>query len=146
MTSLMKPSENDTQFEGIFCNCPSDCDATVYLHETSNAKIRKDNNFVKTLRKNDRILHQLESSLASFKEEVEMFNIGNDGVDYENWNCKDNQLCYDIKENKRFLDSIVNDTSVAHFFYKQTGMISYKRDRLFTLTDMLGIFSILWSS
>ena len=112
-----------------YCFCPSDCESTQYVFETSTAwRTPRDSlMLIKSYSKKNKLMDDV-------KKEIKKLDI----------------LCITpeekeirIKELTQLNKSIAYASTRIQFFWKQDTMVSYVRDRHYTIVDMLGMITFL---
>ena len=117
-SKALRPPDADTfdgMIEGAECNCPLDCEETVYSQEISQATIRSGNNIFNRLKVKPNYLWQLKDLMEK-------------NTTSENKRNKLNQTINDI----------TSHGSVVHFYFKETGVVLYNRDELYGIMDLVG--------
>ena len=107
------------------CFCPSDCESTQYVFETSAAwRTPRDTALlIKSYSKKNKLLDNVKKEMAKL-----------------------DALCITpeekekrIQEIKQLNRSIAFASTMIQFFWKQDTMVSYVREQHYTIVDMLGI-------
>ena len=102
--------------EGANCTCPNDCEETIYSQEISQARIRPKSNIFNRLSNKPNYLWKLRDM------------IGKDTTS-ESKATKLNET----------IDAVLKESSVIHFYFKQTGIVQYSRDELYGIMDLVGM-------
>ena len=105
------------------CFCPSDCESTKYIFETSFSP-RSPNDtalLIKSYTKKNKL----------------MYNVKKDIQNLNNFCISSDEKQQRIKEFEQLNNSIAYTSTVLHFFWKEDIMVSYKRDERYTIGDML---------
>ena len=105
------------------CFCPSDCESTKYIFETSFSP-RSPNDtalLIKSYTKKNKLMYNV-------KKEIQTLN---------NLCISSEEKEQRIQEFKQLNHSIAYTSTVLHFFWKEDIMVSYKRDERYTIVDML---------
>ena len=105
------------------CFCPSDCESTKYIFETSFSP-RSPNDtalLIKSYTKKNKLMYNV-------KKEIQNLN---------NFCISSDEKQQRIKEFEQLNHSIAYTSTVLHFFWKEDIMVSYKRDERYTIGDML---------
>ena len=105
--------------------CPSDCESTQYVFETSTAwRTPRDTSYlIKSYSKKNKLLDNVKKEIAKLDamcitpEEKEIR----------------------LEELKQFNKSIAYTSTMIQFFWKEDTMVSYVRDQHYTIVDMMGI-------
>ena len=106
------------------CFCPSDCESTKYIFETSFSP-RSPNDtalLIKSYTKKNKLMYNVTKEIQ---------NVNNFCISSEEKEQR-------IQEFKQLNHSIAFTSTVLHFFWKEDIMVSYKRDERYTIIDMLG--------
>ena len=117
-SKALRPPDADTfdgMIDGATCNCPLDCEETVYSQEISQASIRSGSNIFNRLKVKPNYLWQLKDLMEK-------------NTTSENKRNKLNQTINDI----------TSHGSVVHFYFKETGVVLYNRDELYGIMDLVG--------
>ena len=127
------------------CFCPSDCESTQYVFETSTAwrTPRDTSMLIKSYSKKNKLMDKVKKDI----KELDALCISHEE--------KETRLEELIQLNK----SIAYTSTMIQFFWKEDTMVSYVRDQHYTIVDMLGIIityqynpsshdliNILWTS
>ena len=110
-----------------YCFCPSDCESTQYVFETSTAwRTPRDTlMLIKSYSKKNKLMDNVKKEIKKLDamcitlEEKEMR----------------------IQELKQLNKSIAYTSTMIQFFWKEDTMVSYVRDQHYTIVDMLGIIT-----
>ena len=107
------------------CFCPSDCESTQYVFETSTAwRTPRDTSLlIKSYSKKNKLLDNVEKEIVK----LDALCISPEEKDIR------------IQELKQLNKSIAYSSTMIQFFWKQDTLISYVRDQYYTIVDMLGI-------
>ena len=106
------------------CFCPSDCESTQYVFETSTAWRTPGDTalLIKSYSKKNKLLDNVNQEIAKL-----------------------NALCISpeekrerIQELKQLYKSIAYSSTMIQFFWKDDTIISFVRDQHYTIVDMLG--------
>ena len=111
------------------CFCPSDCESTQYVFETSTAwrTPRDTSMLIKSYSKKNKLLSNIKKEITKLDalcitpEEKEMR----------------------IQELKQLNKSIAYASTRIQFFWKEDTMVSYVRDQHYTIVDMLGKITLI---
>ena len=117
-SKALRPPDTDSfdgMIEGAECNCPLDCEETVYSQEISQASIRSGSNIFNRLKVKPNYLWQLKDKMEK--------NTTNEN--------QRNKLNHTIND-------ITSHGSVVHFYFKETGVVLYNRDELYGIMDLVG--------
>ena len=107
-----------------YCFCPSDCESTQYVFETSTAwrTTRDTSMLIKSYSKKNKLMDNVKKDIKKL-----------------------DALCISPEEKEERIQeyiqlnhSIAYTCSVLHFFWKEDTMVSYQRDKRYTIGDMLG--------
>ena len=110
-----------------YCFCPSDCESTQYVFETSTAwrTSRDTSMLIKSYSKKNKLLDNVKKEIKKLDE-----------------------MCISPKEKEKRLEelkqlnkSIAYTSTMIQFFWKEDTMVSYVRDQHYTIVDMLGIIT-----
>ena len=107
------------------CFCPSDCESTKYIFEVSFSPRRG--------RPNDTAL--LIKSYS--KKNQLMYNVEKQIENLDNMCIPPNEKEKRIQELKQLNHSIAYSSTILHFSWNIDTITSYKRDRRYTIEDML---------
>ena len=105
------------------CFCPSDCESTKYIFETSFSP-RSSNDtalLIKSYTKKNKL----------------MYNVTKEIQNLDNLCISSNEKKQRIQEIEQLNHSIAYTCTILHFFWKDDIMVSYKRDERYTIVDML---------
>ena len=105
------------------CFCPSDCESTKYIFETSFSP-RSPNDtalLIKSYSKKNKLIYNVTKEIQSLNN----LCISSDEKEQR------------IQEFEQLNHSIAYTSTVLHFFWKEDIMVSYKRDERYTIVDML---------
>ena len=105
------------------CFCPSDCESTKYIFETSFSP-RSSNDtalLIKSYSKKNKLMYNVTKEI----QKLNNLCISSDEKEQR------------IQEFEQLNHSIAYTCSVLHFFWKEDIMVSYKRDERYTIVDML---------
>ena len=105
------------------CFCPSDCESTKYIFETSFSP-RSPNDtalLIKSYTKKNKL----------------MYNVTKEIQNLNNLCISSDEKEQRIQEFEQLNHSIAYTSTVLHFFWKEDIMVSYKRDERYTIVDML---------
>ncbi|XP_023340883.1 sodium channel protein Nach [Eurytemora carolleeae] len=116
-TTIKYPGVQD----GIVCDCPDDCDQTMYTKEITSAPLRDNNNawFNKILC----LKGQCTTSNQLFKKEYDAFSKYYNG-----------DSCVDETFEKKLLKN-----SLVHVYFKDLGVTKFSKDQLFGWVDILAL-------
>ena len=112
------------------CFCPSDCESTQYVFETSTAwrTPRDTSMLIKSYSKKNQLLDNVKKEIKEL-----------DG------------MCISPEEKETRLEeltqlnkSIAYTSTMIQFFWKEDTMVSYVRDQHYTIVDMMGMIITLW--
>ena len=106
------------------CFCPSDCESTKYIFETSFSP-RSPNDtalLIKSYTKKNKLMYNVTKEIQY---------LDNLCISYEEKKQR-------VQEFEQLNHSIAYTSTVLHFFWKEDIMVSYKRDERYTIIDMLG--------
>ena len=126
----MKPSK-DSELEGTYCSCPVECQATLYSQEMSQSDRRTGTELKKYMRP-PLFQRMSKKPLPIWVLEEKIKNLTKAG-----------------KSSKRLEDlqaDILDRASVVHFYFKETGIVQYSREQLYSIMDVIGnsILCIRW--
>jgi len=107
-----------------YCFCPSDCESTQYVFETSTAwRTARDTSYlINSYSKKNRLMDNVKKEITKLdamcisSEEKEMR----------------------LEELKQLNKSIAYTSTMIQFFWKEDTMVSYVREQHYTIVDMLG--------
>ena len=105
------------------CFCPSDCESTKYIFETSFSP-RSSNDtalLIKSYSKKNKLMYNVTKAIKTL----------------DNLCISSNEKEQRIQELEQLNHSIAYTCTVLHFFWKDDIMVSYKRDERYTIVDML---------
>ena len=110
------------------CFCPSDCESTQYVFETSTAwrTPRDTSMLIKSYSKKNMLMDNV-------KKEIK--NLDAMCITPEEKETR-------IEELKQLNKSIAYASTRIQFFWKEDTMVSYVRDQHYTIVDMLGIITL----
>lgn len=136
------------------CNCPVDCDSTIYHTEMSAVPMKDDPLIIERLKKTYEPVVKLYKSLEGFGDKKAINNCTEDMATEENpippegaskeEVKKHRQLttCQRILKNeadaKKTIEDIKSHASLVHIYFKQLGMVKYVRDELYGIMDVIG--------
>ena len=111
------------------CFCPSDCESTQYVFETSTAwrTPRDTSMLIKSYSKKNKLLDNIEKEIA---------NLDAMCISPEEKETR-------LMELKQLNKSIAYTSTMIQFFWKEDTMVSYVRDQHYTIVDMMGIILTL---
>ena len=111
------------------CFCPSDCESTKYIFETSFSPRRSIDTalLIKSYSKKNQLMYNVTKAIKN----LDNLCISSDEKEQR------------IQELEQLNHSIAYTCSVLHFFWKEDTMVSYKRDERYTIVDMLCMLIIL---
>ena len=126
--ALKPPAEAEflSSLIGVECNCPLDCEETIYNQELSQASLIDNGNLMIFLKSEDQLLGKMEMQIRNItkkllkspslppKEKMKMNKL--------------NQTMHDI----------IETASVVHFYFKELGIVQYSREELFGVMDLVG--------
>ena len=112
-----------------YCFCPSDCESTQYVFETSTAWRTPGDTLmlIKSYSKKNKLLDNV-------KKEIQ--KLGAMCISPEEKEMR-------LKELKQLNQSIAYTSTMIQFFWKEDTMVSYVRDQHYTIVDMLGIITLM---
>ena len=119
-TKALKPekslskNDHDSFIEGPDCNCPSNCEETLYSQEMSSAKIHGNSRFMKRLHRKGQFLHTLDEQIKN-----------------ETKAKKKDKL-------QKLYDNIITSSSLVHIYFKELGVVKYSKDQLYGALDVIG--------
>ena len=105
---------------GADCNCPLDCEETVYNQEISQASFINKGPIMSTLASGDNYIRKLRQEQQN-------------ATKHDDWKLSNS---IEIK-----LAEIFQTISVAHFYFKEPGIVQYSREELFGVMDLVGNYS-----
>ena len=107
------------------CFCPSDCESTQYVFETSTAwrTPRDTSMLIKSYSKKNKLMDKVKKDI----KEIDTLCISHEEKEIR------------IEELKQLNKSIAYTSTMIQFFWKEDTMVSYVRDQHYTIVDMLGI-------
>ena len=105
------------------CFCPSDCESTKYIFETSFSPRTSNDTalLIKSYSKKNKLMYNVTKEIQ---------NLHNLCISSEEKEQR-------IQELEQLNYSIAYTSTVLHFFWKEDMMVSYKRDERYTIVDML---------
>ena len=108
-----------------YCFCPSDCESTQYVFETSTAwrTPRDTSMLIKSYSKKNKLLDNIKKEITKLDA---MCIIPEE---------KEKRL----EELKQLNKSIAYTSTMIEFFWKEETMVSYVRDQHYSIFDMIGI-------
>ena len=108
-----------------YCFCPSDCESTQYVFETSTAwRTPRDTSYlIKSYSKKNKLMDNVKKEI----KKLDAMCITPDEKETR------------IKELKQLNNSIAFASTMIQFFWKEETMVSYVRNQHYTIVDMLGI-------
>ena len=109
------------------CFCPSDCESTQYVFETSTAwrTPRDTSMLIKSYSKKNQLLDNVKKEI----KELDGMCISPEEKEIR------------LEELKQLNKSIAYASTMIQFFWKEDTMVSYVRDQHYTIVEMLGILS-----
>ena len=119
----LKPSK-ESDMTGTYCNCPLECEATLYSQEMSQAdrrtgletdKYMEPPLFQKMRSQKHLAIHILDKKI---KEKMD------EGI-------VPTKLM-------KLRDDILDSASVVHFYFKERGIVQYSREQLYSIMDVIG--------
>ena len=112
-----------------YCFCPSDCESTQYVFETSTAwrTPRDTSMLIKSYSKKNKLLDNIKKEITKLDA---MCIIPEE---------KEKRL----EELKQLNKSIAYTSTMIDFFWKEETMVSYVRDQHYSIFDMIGIIITL---
>ena len=110
-----------------YCFCPSDCESTQYVFETSTAwRTPRDTSYlIKSYSKKNKLMDNVKKEI----KKLDAMCITPDEKETR------------IKELKQLNNSIAYTSTMIQFFWKEETMVSYVRDQHYTIVDMLGTYN-----
>ena len=111
-----------------YCFCPSDCESTQYVFETSTAwRTPRDTSYlIKSYSKKNKLLDNVKKEITKL-----------DGM------CiSPEEKEVRLEELRQLNKSIAYTSTMIQFFWKEDTMVSYVRDQHYTIVDMLGIITL----
>ena len=111
-----------------YCFCPSDCESTQYVFETSTAwRTPNDTSMlIKSYSKKNKLMDKVKKDI----KELDALCISHEEKEMR------------IEELKQLNKSIAYTSTMIQFFWKEDTMVSYVRDQHYTIVDMLGIITL----
>merc|ERR1711879_183218 len=108
------------------CFCPSDCESTQYVFETSTAwRTPRDTlMLIKSYSKKNKLLNNIKKEI----KELDVMCISPEEKETR------------LEELKQLNKSIAYTSTMIQFFWKEDTMVSYVRDQHYTIVDMLANF------
>ena len=105
------------------CFCPTDCESTKYIFETSFSPRRLNDTalLIKSYNKKNKL----------------MYNVTKEIKHLDNLCISSDEKEQRIQEFEQLNHSIAYTSTILHFFWKEDIMVSYKRDERYTIVDML---------
>ena len=112
-----------------YCFCPSDCESTQYVFETSTAwrTPRDTSMLIKSYSKKNKLMDKVKMDI----KELDKLCISHEEKEIR------------IQELKQLNKSIAYTSTMIQFFWKEETMVSYVRDQHYTIVDMLGIITLI---
>ena len=109
------------------CFCPSDCESTQYVFETSTAwrTPRDTSMLIKSYSKKNKLLDNVKKEI----KELDGMCISPEEKEMR------------LEELKQLNKSIAYTSTMIQFFWKEDTMVSYVRDQHYTIVEMLGIYT-----
>ena len=120
----MKPSK-DSELAGTYCNCPVECEATLYTQEMSQSDRRTGLELKKYMRP------PLFQKMSQNHLAIGILENKIDKMYDEGKNATANRL-----ENLGV--DILESASVVHFYFKERGIVQYSREQLYSIMDVIG--------
>ena len=118
----MKPSK-DSELEGTYCSCPVECQATLYSQEISQSDRRTGTELKKYMRP-PLFQRMSKKPLPIWVLEEKIKNLTKAG--------KSSIRLEDLQAD------ILDRASVVHFYFKETGIVQYSREQLYSIMDVIG--------
>ena len=108
-----------------YCFCPSDCESTQYVFETSTAwRTPRDTSYlIKSYSKKNKLIDNVKKEI----QKIDAMCISPEEKEIR------------IQEMKQLNKSIAYTSTMIQFFWKEDTMVSYVRDQHYTIVDMLGM-------
>ena len=115
-----------------YCFCPSDCESTQYVFETSTAwRTPRDTSYlIKSYSKKNKLMDNVKKAIKKLDDMC----ITPDEKETR------------TKELKQLNNSIAYSSTMIQFFWKEKTMVSYVRDQHYTIVDMLGKYNEIITS
>ena len=115
-----------------YCFCPSDCESTQYVFETSTAwRTPRDTSYlIKSYSKKNKLMDNVKKEIKT----LDAMCITPDEKETR------------IKELKQLNNSIAFTSTMIQFFWKEETMVSYVRNQHYTIVDMLGKYNDILTS
>ena len=107
------------------CFCPSDCESTQYVFETSTAwrTPRDTSMLIKSYSKKNKLMDKVKKDI----KDLDTLCISHEEKEMR------------LEELKQLNKSIAYTSTMIQFFWKEDTMVSYVREQHYTIVDMLGI-------
>jgi hypothetical protein len=111
--------------KGAECNCPNDCEETVYSHEMSQAKMRSDAVTFKQMARDQKNKFELLQEINDIYESGEAENKSDELNElHKQWEAK------------------TKDWTLVHIYFKELGIVKYVRDELYGIMDVIGMYLV----
>lgn len=119
--ALQPSSSDDTTniedlIQGTQCNCPLDCEETVYSQELSQANTVGRGTTFSRLKAKGNYLWKLQESIDNATTPAK------------------------AKKLENLYKEIMNSSSLVHFYFKETGIVQYTREELYGIMDLVAAF------
>ena len=115
----MKPSK-ESELKGTYCNCPVECESTIYTQELSQAT-RMNTAYITPLMGK---LYQKHLAIGILDKKIE------NATEYGKIKLE--------KKYKRVKSDLLFYSSIVHFYFKERGIVQYSREQLYTPMDVIG--------
>ena len=122
-SKALRPPDNavfENMIKGANCNCPMDCQDTVYTQEISQANMRPNSNIFNRLRVKPNYLWHLQDLME-----------------------KNSNNTKKVRKYNQTIQDIIENSSVVHFYFKETGVVLFTRDELYGIMDLVGMIFYL---
>ncbi len=124
--NALKPEAGDKSsdfIEGADCNCPHDCEETVYSTDMSQADLRPDSLIFERLKKDYKPVKNLVQKIAS--------------LETNQTSARNRFLLWRLQDRLKELEG---NTSLVHIYFKELGIIKYSKDELYGAMDVIAAF------
>jgi amiloride-sensitive sodium channel len=98
---------------GSDCECPNDCEETLYFQEMSQADLKEDSRFFKRMHKPKNVLWHLNETIHNTTKDTKRAQL---------------QAVY---------DDVIESSSLVHIYFKELGIVKYSRDELYGIMDVI---------
>ena len=112
---------SDEFVDGVDCDCPNDCEETVYSTDTSQADLRPDSVIFERLKKDYKPVKSLVEKMAELEN---------------NQTTRKNRVMLEKLQGR--LAELEGNASLVHIYFKELGIIKYTKDELYGAMDVIG--------